>query len=101
MPPIDHLSIPDLFLRRPAVEANPLPDRTLLLFHSERSIAVPLNESAAEIWRMCDGAHTVGQIVDALAETYDQERNRIEQDARMFLDELLQLELVERVPAPA
>ena len=94
-------SISDLFLRRAAVEANPLPDRTLLLFHTGRSIAVPLNESAAEIWKMCDGAHTIDQIVDALAETYDQERSQIEQDARAFLDELLRLELLERLPMPA
>ena len=79
----------DLLVRRPEVDANPLPDQTVLLFQKDTSLAVPVNQSGAAIWEMCDGAHTVDQIVDNLAETYDQERSRIEQDVRAFLDELI------------
>ena len=88
------LLLTDRFCRR--AEANPLPDQTVLLFQKDTSVAVPVNESGAAIWKMCDGGHTVDQIVDKLAETYDQERSRIEQDVRTFLDELIRLGFVER-----
>jgi len=90
------LSGTDLLLRHPDVDRNPLPDQTVLLFQKDTSLAVPVNEAGAAIWEMCDGAHSFDQIVDQLAETYDQERSRIEQDARAFLDELIRLEFVER-----
>ena|SRR5579864_4516873 len=86
----------DLFFRRPEVDVNPLPDQTVLLFQKDTSVAVPVNQAGAAIWEMCDGAHTLDQIVDKLAEVYDQERGRIEQDARTFLGELMRLEFVDR-----
>jgi len=86
----------DLLVRHPEVDANPLPDQTVLLFQKDTSLAVPVNQSAAAIWEMCDGAHTLDQIVDKLAETYDQQRTLIEQDVRTFLNELLRLGFVER-----
>ena len=92
-------SASDLFFRRAAVDSNPLPDQTVLLFQKDTSIAVPVNQAGAAIWEMCDGAHTLDQMVDELAEIYDQERSRIEQDARVFLDELIRLGLVDRQPA--
>ena len=86
----------DLLLRRPEVDANPLPDQTVLLFQKDTSLAVPVNQSGAAIWEMCDGVHTIDQMVDKLTETYDQQRTRIDQDVRTFLDELLRLGFVER-----
>ena len=86
-----------MFIRRPEVDLNPLPDQTVLLFQKDTSLAVPVNQSGAAIWEMCDGAHTLDQIVDKLAETYDQQRSRIEQDVRTFLEELTRLGLVERL----
>ena len=85
-----------VFIRRPEVDSNPLPDQTVLLFQKDTSLAVPVNQSGAAIWEMCDGAHTIDQIVDRVADTYDQERSRIEQDVRTFLDELMQLGFVDR-----
>ena len=86
----------DLLLRRPEVDANPLPDQTVLLFQKDTSLAVPVNQSGSAIWEMCDCVHTIDQIVDKLAETYDQQRTLIEQDVGTFLDELMRLGLVER-----
>jgi len=85
-----------VFIRRPEVDSNPLADQTVLLFQKDTSLAVPVNQSGAAIWEMCDGAHTIDQIVDRVADTYDQERSRIEQDVRTFLDELMQLGFVDR-----
>lgn len=89
----------DLFFRRSEVDANRLPDQSVLLYQRATNRAVPINQTGAAIWELCDGAHTLGEIVDALAETYDQDRSQIEQQARSFLDELMRLELVERRPA--
>lgn len=86
----------DLLVRHPEVDANPLPDETILLFQKDTSLAVTVNQSGAAIWEMCDGVHTIDQIVDRVADTYDQERSRIEQDVWTFLDELRRLGLVER-----
>jgi hypothetical protein len=91
----------DVFVRRPEVDTHHLPDKTHLLFQKERGTAVPVNEVGAAIWEMCDGAHTVDLIVDSLAGVYDQERSRIEADARAFLTELMKLELVDRQSVPA
>ena len=92
------LSDTDVFVRDPEVESNPLPDQTVLLFQKDTSLAVPVNAEGAAIWKMCDGAHTIDQIVDKLAEIYDQERSRIEKDVRAFLGELVRLGLVDRLP---
>ena len=92
------LSGSDLFVRHPEVESNRLPDQTVLLFQKDTSLAVPVNAEGAAIWKMCDGAHTIDQIVDKLAEIYDQERSRIDQDVRAFLGELVRLGLVDRLP---
>jgi hypothetical protein len=93
------LSGSELLIRRPEVSANALPDQTVLLFQRDTSLAVPVNQVGAAIWEMCDGAHTVDQMVDKLAEIYDQERGRIERDAHAFLDELIGLGFVEHLPA--
>ena len=90
-----------VFLRNPEVDSNRLPDQTVLLFQKDSSIAVPVNQAGAAIWQMCDGTHTLDQMVDKLAEIYDQERNRIEQDARAFLGELIRLGVVDRLPTRA
>jgi Coenzyme PQQ synthesis protein D (PqqD) len=96
MLPGGELSGTDLLLRHREVDRNPLPDQTVLLFQKDTSLAVPVNQVGAAIWEMCDGAHSLDQIVDKLTETYDQERSRIEQDARAFLGELIRLGFVER-----
>jgi hypothetical protein len=92
------LSGSDLFVRHPEVESNLLPDQTVLLFQKDTSLAVPVNAEGAAIWKMCDGAHTIDRMVDNLTEIYDQERNRIGQDVRVFLGELVRLGLVDRLP---
>jgi len=45
-------------------------DSESLLYCHEKMMMVYLNESAAVIWRLCDGQRTVGQIVDVLKSAY-------------------------------
>ncbi len=96
MPSVGEFGGADLFLRSSAVDSNPLPDHTVLLFHKETGTAVPINPVGATIWEMCDGAHTLDHIVDRIAEDYDGERSQIDHDARAFLTELVRLGLIER-----
>jgi hypothetical protein len=89
------LSGTDFFVRRPEVDSNALPDRTIMLFQRDTGLAIPVNQAGAAIWAMCDGEHTINQMVDKLAEIYDEDRGRIEEDARAFLCEMVQLGLVD------
>ena len=45
-------------------------DGESLLYCHEKMTMVYLNESAAVIWRLCDGQRTVGQIIDVLKSAY-------------------------------
>jgi hypothetical protein len=96
MPSSGEFGETDRFLRRSEVDSNPLPDQTVLLFQKQTGTAVPINPVGAAIWEMCDGGHTIDQMVDRLAEDYDGERSRIDRDARAFLTELVRLGLIDR-----
>ena len=47
-----------------------LPDGGLVLFHSQRTLILTLNPTAALIWEFCDGAHDVGAIAAQLREVF-------------------------------
>ena len=44
-----------------------------------------LNLLGAEIWKLCDGSRSVGQIVEELTERYDVTAEELERDVREFL----------------
>jgi len=73
-----------------------LPDQSLLLYEKSNGIALPVNESGAAIWQLCDGTHTVDEIVEALALLYDAPRSQIERDAGEFLTVLVRHGLLDR-----
>ena len=82
-------------VRNSEVESHRLPDRSCLLFDKRSRLSIPVSESAARIWDLCDGFWTVDQIVDDLAETYDAARIQIERDTRAFLAILQQYGFIE------
>ena len=55
---------------------------------------VELNETAHEILSRCDG-RTLGEIIQALAEEYDDDRAAIAGDAREILADLQRRKLIE------
>jgi hypothetical protein len=85
-----------VLIRRLEVEAHRLPDQSFLLFDQRSRISIPVSESAGRIWELCDGNHTIEQIVDDLAVMYDAKRFQIDQDAREFLAVLEEHGFVER-----
>jgi coenzyme PQQ synthesis protein D (PqqD) len=48
-----------------------------------------LDEVSARVWEMCDGAHGVGAIVEAIATEYDASVETIYEDVLAFLEEML------------
>jgi hypothetical protein len=93
--------IMDFFARRTEVEAHTLPDQSLLLYEKSRGVALPVNESGAEIWELCDGTHSVDEIVADLALRHDAPQSQIDGDAREFLAVLLRHGLLDRLSSPS
>ena len=89
-----------VLVRRTDVETHTLPDQSFLLFDRESGTAIPVTQSAGRIWEMCDGAHTIDQIVDNLAARYDAERIEIDRDTQNFLADLERHGFVERQLSP-
>jgi len=86
----------EVFVRQQRIQAHALPDQSLLLFDAATGTSIPLNDSGARIWGMCDGNHTINQIVENLAAHYDAEPSRIDRDTRDFLAVLIGHGLIER-----
>jgi len=91
----------DYFARRARVEAHTLPDQSLLLYEKSCGVALPVNESGAKIWELCDGTHSVDEIVEDLAHCYDAPRSQIDRDAHEFLAVLLRHGLLDRRSSPS
>jgi|ERR1700733_1656366 len=86
----------NVLIRRIEIEAHGLPDQSFLLFDQRSRATIPVSESGGRIWELCDGKHTIDQIVDGLAVIYDAERFQIDLDAREFLAVLERYGFVER-----
>jgi hypothetical protein len=91
----------DVYTRRAEVDAHTLPDQSLLLYEKSSGVALPVNESGTEVWKLCDGTRTVDEIVESLAVYYDAPRSQIDRDTREFLDVLLRHGLLERQSSPS
>jgi coenzyme PQQ biosynthesis protein PqqD len=63
-------------------------DGELLLFHPDQQKIFYCNESAALIWQLCDGQHTVAEIVALLREAYPEAAEEIEKDVQVTLQAL-------------
>ena len=86
--------------RREAVEAQPLPDGSGLLFDPVTATAYPVTESAFRIWQSCDGTHTVAAIFDDLEAHYEIDRPVLEHDALALMEDLEQRGLLEAPSSP-
>jgi hypothetical protein len=55
-------------------------DGEILLYSPTSTRSVYLNTSASLIWRLCDGTHSVGDIVDQLVEAFPEAGDHIAND---------------------
>jgi len=60
----------------------------LLLFNIDDGNYYSLNEIGSRIWDLCDGTHSVPQLVAALAAEYDAPREDLENDVAELLESL-------------
>jgi GeoRSP system PqqD family protein len=61
-------------------------DGTLILVDSGQ--VFELNLLGAEIWKLCDGRRTVGDVVDDILRRYEVERDELWRDVLAFLDDM-------------
>jgi coenzyme PQQ synthesis protein D (PqqD) len=64
----------------------------LLVTPQNRNFA--LDEIGSEVWRLCDGEHTVKDVADAVARRYKVNRREAEQSAIQYMRMLMQRGLV-------
>lgn len=50
------------------------------LFHPGRQAAAVLNDTASDLWRLSDGAHSLDEVVDLLADAYGTTADAIRPD---------------------
>jgi hypothetical protein len=55
-------------------------DAEFLIFRLGTHKAIHLNQMAGVIWRMCDGSHSVDDIVALLSESYPDDTARVSRD---------------------
>jgi hypothetical protein len=65
-----------------------LDGETLLYFH-ERKTLVYLNESAASVWKLCDGHRSTADIVVLLSKAYPEARDAMGDDVREAIESLV------------
>ena len=64
-------------------------DGELVLYHSTSTQVVYLNETAALVWRLCDGSRSVETICTLLKEAYPETARQIKGDVTTALTELI------------
>jgi hypothetical protein len=66
-----------------------------VVIHQERAEALVLNDTAATFLELCDGALSLGEIVERMAVEYEVDEETLRQDVTAFAQELLQEGLIE------
>jgi pyrroloquinoline quinone biosynthesis protein D len=79
---------------RNGLEVEDMGDEVLIYVPgTDRTIL--LNETAALVWRLCDGRRTVGEISDLLAQAYPESDFAIRQQVRDTLSDFVERGLIE------
>ena len=66
-----------------------------VVLDKQRDLVHQLNPTAAFIWELCDGDHSVGEISEALAEAFEVDSETARRDVESTVDQLADLGLVE------
>jgi hypothetical protein len=80
---------PRLRLQRDATCSLEAFDEEYLLYLPRTEQVVELNETAALVWQLCDGARTVSEITTLVADAFPEERARVTADVETALQALL------------
>ncbi len=66
----------------------------LLLFNMLDGNYYSLDEVGCRVWELCDGSHTVDQIIDTLAAEYEAPKETLHEDAVELLEQLRKGKLI-------
>ncbi|MFZ6029791.1 MAG: PqqD family protein [Chloroflexota bacterium] len=77
----------------PKVVSRPIESESVLVQPHLGKIKV-VNEVGALIWQLCDGQHSVEEIVEAVCQQYGVEAQQAEIDALQFLNTLAERGLI-------
>ncbi len=66
----------------------------LLLFNMEDGNYYSLNEIGSRVWELCDGNHSVSQVVAVLAGEYDASDQVLEKDVLELLEDFRRGKLI-------
>ena len=84
--------------QRPGLTQN-LTGHELFIYDASGQELTVLNRSALMIWSLCDGTHTLPQMLDVLSDIYsDVEPGDLEKDVNRCLDAFTEKGLIERDP---
>ena len=72
-------------LRKPEYRLEKM-DNEILLFNPNTSNVLYLNESASVIWQLCDGQHSVEEMIKLLADVYPEAAAAINKDVHETLE---------------
>lgn len=84
----------DLVLKKNENVIERFGEDELLLFDSSLGKLFEVNETGKEIWKLCDGKHTVKKIKENLRDDFGDIKD-IDKDVSDLLRKLLELNLVE------
>ncbi|MBC7677922.1 MAG: PqqD family protein [Pseudorhodobacter sp.] len=73
-------------------------DGSLMLLHASEPRVIVLNQTASDVWTLCDGTSTLAEIVDVLARAYGVEAAVIRSDVESTVERFLAEGFL---PAPA
>jgi len=92
------------FVRTRSVAARVVAGETLLVPIRARvgdlASIYSFNGTGSSIWKLLETPKTIAELVEAVAEEYDAEHDRVARDVKEFLDEMLSVGLAE-VPTSA
>lgn len=67
---------------------------TLVLLHLESGQYYSLDEVGIRVWELCDGTHTISEIVSTISEEYSAAADQVKQDVVDLVEELSREHLV-------
>ncbi len=73
---------------RSGFQLEHLDGETLLYRHSLKKM-IYMNESAASVWKLCDGQRTVAQIISLLVQAYPEAADTLAGEVGQALDHLV------------
>ena len=72
-------------------------DDGCVLLNKEKDEIYTLNLTASYIWEMCDGSHSVGQIIDDLTDICNLKKDNIENEVHSIINDFIEKELIYKI----